>query len=188
MDDGFFQWKRRMGVHEAYHRNAVNRLLHWAFIPLELWAVVKLFSLVPLGPFDLSLAVIAAIAPLYLLTDVLMGAAMVAFLLGCRQVALGVLPTSPLWGAAVAVLVFAVTFGAQVGVGHRVFEEGRDDTDQNLAEVARTRNPLPVLLVFYYHLVELFLAVGYRPALKAQIDRHMQAALAAFGKSPPKSL
>ena len=83
----------------------------------------------------------------------------------CWWTAHQVLPAQPAAGAALALALFAITFGLQLGLGHRVFERGRDDTAQNLAELSRTRNPVPILLVFYYHLVELFLAAGYRPGL-----------------------
>jgi uncharacterized membrane protein YGL010W len=168
---GRFRWKQRMGVHEAYHRTRGNRLVHWACIPLELWAVTKLLSLVPAGPLgDGALVVIALVAPVYLLTEPLLGALMVLFLLGCRALALVTLAGAPLLGGVVAALVFAVTFATQLRVGHGHFEAGLDDTDKNLAELRATKNPIPILLVFYYHLVELALAAGYRPALKRDID------------------
>ncbi len=178
-NDGFAGWKRRMGVHEAYHQRWENRVLHWVCIPFELWAVVKLLSLVPLfASVDLAMLVIVLVAPVYLLTDMLMGAIMIAFLASCWWTTPFVLPDHALWGAGVAVAVFAVTFGAQVGIGHRI--EGRDDTDKNLAELARTKNPIPILLVFYYHLVELFLAAGYRPTLAAAIRAHTEHELASI--------
>lgn len=178
---GFFAWKRRMGVHEAYHRHPKNRALHWAMIPFELWAVVKLLSCIPLGPFgDVALVVIVLIAPIYLLTEPLVGALMVLFLFGCRAAALRFLPGAEGWGAAVALVVFAVTFAAQVRVGHTVYEAGLDDTEKNLAELAKTKNPVPILLVFYYHLVELVLATGYRPKLARDIRHFTEIELTAL--------
>ena len=169
---GRFGWKRRMGVHEAYHRNLANRFLHWFCIPLELWAVVKLLSLVPLVPdfqVDLALVLILVLAPIYLLTEPVIGSLMLAFLGASWYSAHHVLPSLAWPGAFLAVGLFAVTFGAQVLVGHHVFEEGRDDTEKNLREFAETKNPIPLVLVFYYHLVEIVLNVGYRPALRKDI-------------------
>ncbi|TDM04921.1 MAG: hypothetical protein C4K60_21045 [Ideonella sp. MAG2] len=80
---GAFEWQRRMGVHEAYHQNKTNRLIHWFCIPFELFALVAIFSMVPL-PFglDLGLVLIVLLAPIYLATDLLLGALMTAFLAG----------------------------------------------------------------------------------------------------------
>ena len=71
-----------------------------------------------------------------------------------------------------------VSFVIQTRVGHGVFEHGLDDTDHNLAELARTKNPVPILLVFYYHLVEVLFALGYRPALAREMAKHRAAELA----------
>jgi uncharacterized membrane protein YGL010W len=169
-----------MGAHEAYHRNPLNRVFHWICIPLELAAVIKLLSLVPVGPVDLAWVIIVATAPVYLLAEPLIGAVMVAFLMGCARSASLLAPDAPLFGALLAAVTFALTFSAQVLIGHRIFEEGRDDTEKNLAELRRTKNPIPILLVFYYHLVELFLAVGYRPQLKRDIAIFTERELASW--------
>jgi uncharacterized membrane protein YGL010W len=179
---GFFEWKRRMGVHEAYHRDAINRVVHWVCIPLELFAVVKLLTLVPIGPMNAGLVAVCLVAPVYLLTDALMGAAMVAILGAFAWSAPLVLPSHPFLAAGAAVVLFALTFGAQVGIGHRVYESGRDDTEKNIAELRRTKNPIPILLVFYYHLVELFLASGYRPALARDIHAFTERELASWNE------
>ena len=165
-----FDWKRRMGRHEAYHQSAGNRAVHWICIPIELGALVFLFSAAPLPVkgLDLALVLIALLAPIYLLTEPLAGLLMVGFLVACHRL----IATAPLHGAGRAglgALLFAVSFAVQVGIGHRFFERGRDDTALNLAEFGATWNPIPLLLVPYYHLVEILLALGYRPSLKQEI-------------------
>jgi uncharacterized membrane protein YGL010W len=165
-----FDWKRRMGRHEAYHQSAGNRAVHWICIPIELAALVWLFSAVPLpiDGLDLAVVLIALLAPVYVLTEPLAGTLMVAYLAGCRLLAEAI----PLHGAGRAglgALLFVASFAVQVGIGHRVFERGRDDTALNLAEFGATRNPAPLLLVPYYHLVEVLLAAGYRPRLRQEI-------------------
>lgn len=180
---GVFAWKRRMGVHEAYHRSAVNRALHWAFIPLELWAVLKLLSCVALGPLgDAALVAVVLVAPIYLLTEPVIGTLMVLLLVAGRGLALHFMASAPGWGALIAGGVFAAAFAAQVRIGHGVFEAGRDDTDKNLTELRRTGNPVPILLVFYYHLVEIALAAGYRPRLASDIRRFTEVEAAALGE------
>jgi uncharacterized membrane protein YGL010W len=169
---GAFEWKRRMGVHEAYHQSFRNRLVHWVCIPSELLAVAALLAAIPLGPVrDVALVAVILLVPIYVATEPLLGALMIGFLAGCRWVSLQALAVSVPATVAGAIVLFAVTFAIQIRVGHGIYEAGRDDTEQNLAELRRTKNPIPILLVFYYHLVELAFAAGYRPALRAEVDR-----------------
>lgn len=181
-----------MGVHEAYHLDGRNRLVHWLAILVELVMVVKLLSLArvegvglgPLGTLDLSLVVLAAVGLVYVAADVVAGLLMVALLLGLRGVALRFTTGSGVADAAIAVVVFVVAFTIQTRVGHGVFEKGVDDTEKNIAELRRTKNPIPILLVFYYHLVELLFAAGYRPKLRAAMERHRDEELARIENDP----
>ena len=70
-----------MGVHEAYHLDPTNRLIHWLCIPLELTAVLKLLAVVP-APVDLGLVAIVLVGAVYVAADLAGGAAMVILLLG----------------------------------------------------------------------------------------------------------
>jgi len=175
MSDGRFQWLRRMGVHEAYHQSGPNRVIHWICIPIELFAFIRLLALPHWG---VAAGVAALVGVVYLMTDVLAGALMAALLGGlvaaARQVSVGAR-----WlDALVAVAVFVLSFTVQTQLGHRVFERGVDDTDKNITELRKTGNPIPIVLVFYYHLVEVLFALGYRPGLRAQVDAHTREELA----------
>ncbi len=169
--DGAFRWKWRMGRHQAYHRSLANRIVHWLCIPLELAALVAAFACARAGRVDAATVLIVLLAPVYLATEPLAGACMVAFLAGCR-VAFARVPWQGWPVAAAAVAAFALSFAVQVAIGHGIFERGRDDTRLNLAELRKSWNPVPLLLVPYYHLVEVLLAAGYRPALRREIDEH----------------
>lgn len=180
---GAFDWVRRMGVHEAHHLDPTNRLIHWVCIPLELAAVLKLLALLP-TPVDAGLVAIAVVGALYLVADVAGGLAMIALLLALH-VAVGALGSGTPWiDALVAAVVFVAAFAFQTRVGHGVYERGIDDTALNLAEFRRTRNPIPLLLIFWYHAVELLFAVGYRPTLAATMHAHRAQALAVITKDP----
>ena len=72
----------------------------------------------------------------------------------------------------------------QTQVGHGVFERGIDDTDKNLAELRRTGNPVPIVLVFYYHLIEILFAIGYRPALRRAVEQQRDEELARIADDP----
>ncbi len=178
-----FDWVRRMGVHEAYHLDPTNRLIHWICIPLELAGVLKLLGTIP-TPFDLGLAALVVVGTIYLLADLVGGAAMTLLMLALRAAVAPLTTGSAPLDAAIALGVFVAAFAVQTRIGHGVFERGIDDTAMNLAELARTKNPVPVLLVFAYHALELLFAAGYRPALRAEIERHRGAELARMPRDP----
>lgn len=92
---GAFGWKRQMGVHEAYHQALHNRLVHWVCIPSELLAVAALLAAIRLGPLhDAALVAVILLVPIYLATEPLLGALMIAFLAGCRWLGLQALAVS----------------------------------------------------------------------------------------------
>jgi uncharacterized membrane protein YGL010W len=92
--------------------------------------------------------------------------------------------SSAMLDAVLAAAVFAVAFTVQTRIGHGVFERGIDDTEMNLAELARTKNPIPILLVFAYHGLELLFAAGYRPAISARVEEHRRGELARIPNDP----
>lgn len=167
-----------MGVHEAHHLARANRIIHWLAIPIELFAAAKLLSLARIGPIDLAFVAAVLLGIVYIATDLLAGALMIALLFALRALALSLTSGSVAIDAVASVVLFVVAFTVQTRVGHGVFEKGIDDTNANLAELRRTKNPIPILLVFYYHLVELLFAVGYRPALRAQVEKYRDEEIA----------
>jgi uncharacterized membrane protein YGL010W len=180
---GAFDWVRRMGVHEAYHLDRTNRIIHWICIPIELASLLWLLASIP-TPMDLSLLAIALVGLIYLAADLLAGSVMILLLLTLRELVLPWTSGHPLLDAAIAAGTFVAAFVFQTRVGHGVFEQGVDDTAMNLAELARTRNPIPILLVFAYHAIELLFALGYRPALQRTMERHRAIALARIPDDP----
>lgn len=173
----------RMGVHEAYHLDPTNRRIHWVCIPVELAAVLKLLALVP-SPIDLGLVAIAAVGLVYLAADRMGGLAMVLLLLALWLAASALTTGSPALDGVVALGAFALAFAFQTRVGHGVYEHGLDDTAMNLADFRRTRNPIPLLLVFYYHALELLFAAGYSPELAATMHAHRARELARIPADP----
>lgn len=156
-----FEWTERMGRHLAYHESVVNKVVHLLCIPLQLWGVVHLLANVPyLGAAGL----VALLSPLFVLCDVLTGASFAVFLVLLSVVASD---AHVLWGP--TLFVCANVF--QTRVGHAFEEGGRDDTALNMAEFKRSRNPIPLLLIFYYHWVEVFLWFGYAPDVRAEVQR-----------------
>lgn len=180
---GAFDWVRRMGVHEAYHLDRTNRIIHWVCIPIELAALLKLLAAVP-APVDLALLAIALVGVVYLAAELATGALMILLLLALRVLVLPLTTGAPIVDVTIATLTFVAAFVFQTRVGHGVFERGIDDTEMNLAELARTRNPIPILLVFAYHALELLFALGYRSTLRHDMERHRAAELARIPDDP----
>jgi uncharacterized membrane protein YGL010W len=181
---GVFDWIRRMGVHEAHHLSGANRAIHWMCIPIELCALVKIASLAAVGPVDLALVLIVAVAPVYIATDRLAGALMTLSLVGLRLLAVRVGSGSVWLDGVTAAALFTLAFVFQTRIGHGLFERGVDDTEENLTELRRTRSVIPVVLIFYYHLVEVLFAVGYRPALRTAMERYRRHALTEMTHDP----
>jgi len=172
-----------MGVHEAYHLHPINRVIHWICIPIELAAVVKLLALVP-SRVDLGFVAVVLVGILYGLADTVAGACMTLLLLVLHTI---VVPLTTGWAvldAVFAATVFIAAFAIQTRVGHGIFERGIDDTEMNLAEFARTKNPIPLLLVFAYHGLELLFAAGYRPAINARVQEHRRGELDRIPNDP----
>lgn len=144
----FSDWTQRMGKHEAFHTNIVNKVFHALMIPCQLWGVLHLAScglnLIGLSSFWF----LFALAPVFLLCDVISGGAFVGFLF-----ALSFIKSEAhfLWGPA----IFVVANLIQTKIGHGFEPQGHDDTQINIAELKKSKNPIPILLIFYYHWVEV---------------------------------
>ena len=168
---GRFEWIERMGRHEAYHQSFINRLFHWICIPIELFGVLKMTSLLTLfGTISFAHILILVSGLVFMSAEWIIGAAMTVLLIALLHIAqtftLGIS-----FDAIFGLLCFIVPFIAQTQLGHRFFEpDSRDDTAKNLAELKRSKNPIPILLIFFYHMAELFFAASYRPTLYKTVN------------------
>jgi uncharacterized membrane protein YGL010W len=148
-----------MGIHQAYHRSLANKVIHGVCIPVQLWGFVHLLTTV-INPFFAVLL----FAPLYLLCDVVAGASFSVFLLALSFVGSD---AHYLWGP----VVFVVANLVQTKLGHSLEEGRRDDTPKNMTEFKRSKNPIPLLLIFFYHWVEVLFFFGFKPDVKREVDR-----------------
>jgi uncharacterized membrane protein YGL010W len=73
-----------------------------------------------------------------------------------------------------ALTIFVVTFSIQVGVGHMIFEEGRDDTEQNIGEFLRTWNPIYISCIPFYHHMEIIFMLGFRPRIYRNVKSYQR--------------
>ncbi len=163
-----FEWTRRMGVHQAYHLSVANKIIHGVCIPFQLWGIVRLLSVL-INHFWIVLL----LSPIYCLCEPTMGGSFAAFL---WLLSFFGRESHFLWGP--AIFVCANLF--QTRVGHALETGGRDDTKKNMAEFKKTKNPIPLLLIFWYHWVEVFFLLGYKPELKREVDAAQHAQERAF--------
>lgn len=129
-----FDWIERMGVHYAYHQSLLNRVVHWICIPIELGAVLGLLSVVDVGPVDAGLVAVALIGALYCTAELFLGLLWSVQLVAIWFVASTLLADLGLWAIVASSAAFAVTFTVQLVLGHRIGENGRDDTGRNLSD------------------------------------------------------
>ena len=169
---GRFDWIERMGVHEAYHQNPINRWIHWICIPLELWSIIKFLSLIRFADYNLALLVVLVVSLIYILVDLVAGMAMTFFLFIMLTSAVYI-NMGALWKEILfSVLVFVASFLFQTKIGHGIFEKGVDDTTRNIDEFKKNKDPIPMILIFYYHFLQILFSFGYRTDLFTQMKNY----------------
>eukprot|EP00696_Hemimastix_kukwesjijk_P006755 gnl/Hemi2/18565_TR6135_c0_g1_i1.p2 gnl/Hemi2/18565_TR6135_c0_g1~~gnl/Hemi2/18565_TR6135_c0_g1_i1.p2 ORF type:complete len:215 (-),score=61.22 gnl/Hemi2/18565_TR6135_c0_g1_i1:98-742(-) len=193
MEKARWNWIERMGIHEAFHRNTMNRVIHWMMIPLIFFGYtlalcqIPLFNL-PLGAdasvrVDAALVVLLLASGVFVLADapagflalvLLMLQYLTAHRLGAYLATFSIAASSPVAAFVVQLVVgVAIAVGAlgiQTGVGHTMFEGGLDDQERNINELKATWSLPPIALIFFYHLLPPMFACGYKPKLAAQIQ------------------
>lgn len=179
-ESGKFDWIERMGVHLAFHTNPINKFMHLILIPFELMGAIALIGAIPF-PFEASdcfsypsLITILLLAAIYVQTDIICGVTFTGFLVVLQAAVFEFMAFAGITGGwrALFGLALFVFFGLiQTQIGHKKFEpEGRDDTEKNMVEFQKTGHPIPLLLIFYYHWVEVFFMFGYKPELKSRVE------------------
>lgn len=162
----------QMSMYAAYHREPTNKAIHFLFVPLIVWSGMGLIRQTgswPLGPFDVSLTLLIALALLayYLRLDFPLGVAMVFlftfFLVTVEQAhdALG----NRSWMLFLA--IFAGSWMAQL-VGHAAFEHRKPALADNLWQV---------FVAPIFVMAEWAFALGLRRQLHEQVERGLVAHL-----------
>lgn len=158
----------QMAVYAAYHRDPVNRAIHFVFVPVIVWSLMVLLSIpAPFVLADTTLywSMVAAFVLLlyYLQLDYALGIAMVAVFTVLEVLAL---QTAAL-GRDAALLAggagFVIGFGMQF-VGHGAFEHRRPALVDNVWQIFVA----PIFVV-----AEWAFALGLRRGLKAQVHAGM---------------
>lgn len=170
----FLDWERRMGFHLAFHMGTANNILHKTTIPWIVTGILQILRQISLPGvgWNAGQAYCAALGlGAYARAEPLLGLTFSALQYGIYLAITDYLPYEGWSGAGVGLGIFAVALAMQVGIGHHVLEpDGRDDAHINGEEFKRTKNPVPLVMVFYYHWCHLWFLMGYRPALWARIS------------------
>ncbi|TQV78374.1 DUF962 domain-containing protein [Denitrobaculum tricleocarpae] len=171
-------FESQMAMYTSYHRDPRNRATHFVGIPAIVFSLLVVLALYrfPIAGFDVSAALIVAIAVLllWISLDVAIGLAMVLLmvpsLLLADWLALNAAP-STVWS------VFAVFFigGWILQLWGHVYEGRRPALISNLFQALIG----PMFLV-----AEVFFALGWKRALKQRIDELMLERYPQYAEAP----
>lgn len=170
---------QQMSKYAAYHRDPINKRIHFVFVPLIIWSAMGLISLIP--PLyqtetlrvTWAMAVAAVLLLYYLRLDFPLGVALVViftvFLITSDKVAhaegqiFGGIPS----GWPIVLTVFVISWAAQF-IGHKVFEHRKPALVDDLWQVFVA----PLFVVAEYAFV-----LGLRKKLHDEVREGLKAHL-----------
>ncbi len=162
----------QMSVYSAYHRNPVNKAIHFVFVPAIVWTLMIALGLVDVfsvGSLTFTLAhfVLVPLLVWYLLLDFAFGA--VAVLLYSTLLILALLVGTMGAGTALTIAgVLHVFSWAIQFLGHGVWEKRRPALLDNLFQT---------LVAPIFVIAEVGFMMGLRKDLEAEVERLMVAHL-----------
>ena len=159
-----FDFESQLAFYTSYHRNRINVSLHIVCVPAILWTVLVFISLLrPIFPVLGSNAMILSFAYLfyYVILDPLTGLIYMPFLITLAHSAQVYARSRP-FALYTALAVHIVGWTAQF-VGHGYFEKRRPALLDNLVEA--------LVIAPLFAFIDLLFMVGYKPSLKARVDR-----------------
>ncbi|MGB0653143.1 MAG: DUF962 domain-containing protein [Thermoplasmatota archaeon] len=159
----------QMSVYAAYHRDPVNKGIHFIFVPAIVWTVMIALDHVPVaGPVSAAFLVTGALLVWYVLLDLRLGLA-AAMLYTVLLVAAVTLNDAVSLGTSLAIAggVHVASWAFQF-LGHGVWEKRRPALADNLFQV---------LVAPIFVLAEIGFAMGLRKDLEADVERLMVAHL-----------
>lgn len=162
-----------MCVYAAYHRNPVNRAIHFVFVPAIVWTLMIALDKLPLFTVSnvtvtAAFVITAVLLTWYIALDLSLGIAATAvftvLLVGAIQINATVSPAAA-WGIAGGLFVASWIFQF---VGHGVWEKRRPALMDNLFQVFVA----PMFIIS-----ETAFSLGFRKDLEAEVEQKMQAHL-----------
>jgi uncharacterized membrane protein YGL010W len=178
-DHGPFEWKKRMGIHLAFHRDPMNIFIHSIFSLLNAWAVLLIaypfaFFAVEISgvPLDMAMVILFVVFIIYarmeIFTALLVTAAYAATYPLCGPV-MDWMDGSIIGMVALGTFLTFFSLAIQVFIGHGISEKGIDDAIDNFKELFKTKNPLYIALLPFYTYLDLMFMLGYRPKLASYV-------------------
>jgi len=180
-------------IYGSYHNNKWNKLVHFIFVPMIIYATLLWLSFISL-PFKLPLPesfvtsqattfnfamILVVVSCLYYSTlDPLVSFTMFLTFMGMCFSANKVVATYGVTDCIyLGIILQIVGWGCQVSIGHGVFE-GRSP--------ALTESLFQVIVSPFFLYLEFFFIFGYRGTLQKEIDRRSQEKIAKW-KSQKKT-
>ncbi|KAF5827593.1 hypothetical protein DUNSADRAFT_400 [Dunaliella salina] len=164
----------QLEFYAQYHRNPVNKAIHFFFIPTIFWSVLVWVSFIPIA-FDVfgfqinaPILLAASYSLFYTTLDPLAGlswAALVAYPLCKAALAFASVPNALAWAAGLHVFSWYM----QIHPGHAIFEKRKPALMDSLVQAFATA-PLFVWL-------ELLFLLGYQRGMQQELDKRVEAAV-----------
>lgn len=155
--------EEHMAFYEAYHRHPLNKLTHFIGIPIIVFSVLVLFSVVSVRVGGVvitpAMILVAVVLGYYWFLRPAFGFGMTLFILPALALAHTVGRHSVTVACATFLALFVVGWFFQL-LGHGAFEKRRPALVDNLFQLAIG----PIFLV-----AEVFFFFGYRPELHARV-------------------
>ncbi len=162
-----------MSVYAAYHRNPVNKVIHFVMVPAIVWTLMVWLDNVALFeygglPITLGMVIVGALLVWYLLLDFAIGLASTAIftLLMVSAIELNV-AVGARNGAIIAGVVFVASWVFQF-IGHGVWEKRRPALVDNLFQV---------LVAPSFLVAEAAFGMGLKKDLEKEVQEGMKAHL-----------
>jgi 2-hydroxy fatty acid dioxygenase len=159
---GASKFEQEMRFYAAYHNNLANQIIHIVFVPL---IVISLLALLSHYSRLVAMGAVLGYALYYLSLDVNIGLVSVPFLATFYLI-------GSMWGAQEAIwgrflVTQAVSWGAQVAVGHKVFEKRAPALLDSWQQA--------FLLAPLFVIIEALMMVGFFPAMSKRIRKQADA-------------
>lgn len=162
-----------MSVYAAYHRNGVNKAIHFVMVPAIVWSLMVWLDNLLIGtyagtPVTVAMVFVGAILVWYLLMDFAIGLAATALF---TLLMISAIELNNALGAGDAAIVAGIVFVASwvfQFLGHGVWEKRRPALFDNLFQT---------LVAPSFVIAEVAFGLGLKKDLEAKVQEGMQAHL-----------
>jgi len=173
--------EKQLCFYGSYHHNNVNIAIHMVFVPLILVTSLLLVSNIPIAiplpsfltipNLPLDVATIGAIlySGFYILLEPVAGSIVTPAIIGWTAYSHHLLATVPESSNKISTVVFVISWICQF-IGHGAFEGRAPALLDNLVQA--------LVLAPFFVWMELLFILGYRPELKARVEKQVEKEIA----------